>query len=332
MDNETSDELKAALTKKHITFHLAPPHMHRTNAAEKAIQIWNNHFTSILVNFHSKFSIAECDQLMVQTKITLNLLRNSRTNPRLSAYAYIRGQFDFNAKPMALPGTKIIMHDKPKNRASWENHGTDEWYIGPPLDHYRCVKCFFPITKSVKDGDTVIFYPETIPFPETTLSNHLQQAASDIVNILDKQPNITTVPSLEVGDDTRNEILKIEKILNHNEEIPETLPIIAPTLVPNLAQVPTLVQNPTQKIITNPTSRAISAPMIRSTPSQSPPNIVQLLRVQPEGDSGPVPRVPMQAVTTPRKRQSMTELIKHIHKAIKAIQQKYDDRRKQPTR
>ena len=39
-------------------------------------------------------------------------------------------QWDFKAIPMAPLGVPIITHDKPAERASWANHGTDGFYIG----------------------------------------------------------------------------------------------------------------------------------------------------------------------------------------------------------
>ena len=78
------------------------------------------------------------DRLIPQAIITLNLLRNARVNPKLSAYAYVFGPFDFNKTPLAPPGTKVVVHAKPTDRATWPFHGKDGWTIGPALDHYRC--------------------------------------------------------------------------------------------------------------------------------------------------------------------------------------------------
>ena len=65
------------------------------------------------------YPIAEWDQLLTQSEITLNLLRNSPVNPKLSAWAYLNVCFDFNKTPMAPPGTKLIMHSKPEQQARW---------------------------------------------------------------------------------------------------------------------------------------------------------------------------------------------------------------------
>ena len=163
MDNEASAELKAACIKYNLDYQLVPPHIHRRNAAERAIQVFKNHLLAILATADPNFPISEWDRLVDQAVLTLNLLRNSRVNSKLSSYAYLFGNFDFNATPLAPPGTRIILHLKPEKRPSWGFHGEDGWYIGPSLNHYRCVKCFIPQTGREKDADTVEFF--RIAFP-----------------------------------------------------------------------------------------------------------------------------------------------------------------------
>ena len=77
-----------------------------------------------------------------QAEITINLLKTSRTNTRLSAYAQIFGNFDFNATPMAPPGAKIITQEKPAQRATWEN---TEYPDGTLVRHWNTIvamECF----------------------------------------------------------------------------------------------------------------------------------------------------------------------------------------------
>ena len=68
---------------------------------------------------------------------SLNLLQGSRMNPKLSAYAKIHGYFDFNATPLAPPGTKIVIHEKPSIIGSWSLRGIDGWFVGYAPFHYR---------------------------------------------------------------------------------------------------------------------------------------------------------------------------------------------------
>ena len=120
--------------------------------------------------------------------ITLNLLRNSRVNPALSAYAYLFGPYDFNKSPMAPPGTRVIVHDKHGNCTSWGHHGTKGWYIGPSLDDYRCMHCYMPATGIVQITDILQYIPKAFAFPKTTTEDYLQQAIGKIIAIIKKKP------------------------------------------------------------------------------------------------------------------------------------------------
>ena len=123
LDNEISNEFKTALKNKDIKFQLVPPHIHRRNASERAIQTFKNHFLAGLASCNDKFPLREWDRLIPQAQITVNLLRNVRTNPKLSAYAYVLGHYNFNKCPLAPPGMQVVVHAKPNDRASWGFHG-----------------------------------------------------------------------------------------------------------------------------------------------------------------------------------------------------------------
>ena len=143
MDNEASTDLKDALQEEQIEHQLVPPHNHRTNLAERAIQTFKAHFKAGLASLDPDFPLREWDRLIKQAVTTLCLLRSARANPNLSAYAYLFGQFDYNATPLVPPGTKVLAHDKPSKRATWGPNGEEGWTIGPSPEHYRCIKCFF---------------------------------------------------------------------------------------------------------------------------------------------------------------------------------------------
>ena len=96
IDNECSEELCKSFKKYQGTFQLVPPHMHRQNAAERAIQIWKNHFLAGISTLYPNFPIQEWYRLIPQCDITLNLLQSSRRQPNLSAYAATFGNFNFN--------------------------------------------------------------------------------------------------------------------------------------------------------------------------------------------------------------------------------------------
>ena len=146
LDNEVSGYLINAFELENIQYQKVPPHVHRRNAAERAIQTWKAHFISGLASVNPMFPIAEWDRLVHQAVLTLNLLRNSRMNPKLSAWAYIFGDFDFNQCPLAPPGMRLIFHSKPDDRGTWDPRGKVGFYVGPAHHHYRCITAFNPDT------------------------------------------------------------------------------------------------------------------------------------------------------------------------------------------
>ena len=242
-----------------MTFQLVPPHFHRTNLAECAIQTCKAHFKAGLASVDQEFSLTEWDRLLPHAVITLNLLRSARVNPNLSAYAYFFGQFVYNKTFLAPPGTKVVAHNTPEKRATWALNGEMGWTVGPAPDHYRCITCYFPRTRTERQCDTITYFPTIIPFPKVGLEEFLRQAATDIVTILSNPPS-TTVPGLEQGSTTNNALLKLAKILNRVEHLPEVEKSLHPpeqTTQQYIAPVPR-VQTPT-----NPQNETESAPTPR---------------------------------------------------------------------
>ena len=97
------------------------------------------------------------------------MLRSSRLNPKISAYTHIFGKYDFSTTPIAPPGTKVVVHSKPDQCLTWYLSGEEGWYVGPSMNYYRCVQCYFPRTNQVRDCDTVTFIPHEYPFLEVNL-------------------------------------------------------------------------------------------------------------------------------------------------------------------
>jgi hypothetical protein len=108
---------------------LVEPDNHRVNAAERAIQTFKNHFIAGLATVDKNFPLQLWDELIPQCQDTLNMLRTSRVNKHLSAYAVLEGPFNFDKTPIAPPGTKAIIYNDPKTRTSWEPHGDDAFYV-----------------------------------------------------------------------------------------------------------------------------------------------------------------------------------------------------------
>ena len=74
--------------------------MHLHNAAKQAISTFKDHFIAGLCSTDLDLPMKNWYCLVEQAEITLNLLRPSRLNPKLSAYAQLNGKFDYNRTPM----------------------------------------------------------------------------------------------------------------------------------------------------------------------------------------------------------------------------------------
>ena len=107
--------MKRLLQENRAVVQLAPPHIHRRNSVECAIRNFKNNFVSGLESVDNNFPIYLWCRMVKQLEITINLLRTLITNPRLSAYLQIFRQFDFNATPMAPPGTKKLHMKNKRN-------------------------------------------------------------------------------------------------------------------------------------------------------------------------------------------------------------------------
>ena len=112
LDNECSSDMIHNHKSFGVAYQLVPPHLHRKNALERSIRTLKNQLTAGLCTCNTKFPSSYWDYLIPQATLTLNLLRSARRKPFLSAHVVVFGQLNFNATPLASPGTKFIIYDK----------------------------------------------------------------------------------------------------------------------------------------------------------------------------------------------------------------------------
>ena len=200
LDNECSQLLKDFMATENTQHQLVPPGIHRRNAAERAIRTFKNHFIAGLCTTDSQFPLHLWDHLLPQAELTLNLLRGSRLNPKLSAHEFLHGRYDFNATPIAPPGIHVVAHEKPDKRASWATHGKDAWYVGPALEHYRCYTLWIWDTQDTRHVDTVSWFPPAhIKMPIASTSDLILAGMADLTRIL-QQPLHQTLDPLTDSD------------------------------------------------------------------------------------------------------------------------------------
>jgi hypothetical protein len=141
-----------------MSYQLVHPHCHRTNAAERAIRTFTEHFKAGLTTVDPDFPVHLWDRLLPQAEITLNLLRSSRLHPQLSAAAHYHGLIYYNKTAFGPPGGKIIAHEKPSQRRTWAAHDQPGWSLGPAMNHYRCQDVYITATASERIVDTLKFF------------------------------------------------------------------------------------------------------------------------------------------------------------------------------
>jgi hypothetical protein len=118
------------------------------------------------------------------------------------------GQYNFNAHPIAPPGTHLLVHKKPDLRASWAPHALDAWYLGPAMQHYRCHRAWIWDTRHERVTDTVTWLPKTAPIPEPTIHDLILGNTDTLVRLL------TTEPTPFDPTATRN-LLELATALRH---------------------------------------------------------------------------------------------------------------------
>ena len=214
LDNEASSSLKQGFIKNNSKYQLVIPHLHRRNAPKRGIQKFKANFITCLCADNPEYPAKEWDCLLLQATLTLNFLQNCCVNPKLSAYVALRGMFGYNKTPLASLGNRVLAHKNTTNHRTWAPRGTDGCYIGPSLEHYRCVEFYIPSTHRTRISDTVEFIYTVIPITKTNSEDCICQSIADTISLLaDPKP---TVPSLSFGGDTQNAFKKLQ----HSSTVP----------------------------------------------------------------------------------------------------------------
>ena len=156
-----------------------------------------------LVNWYKKYAIIICNTRSSPPEIIGNCQQNGpfRTNEKVSAYTVIRGVFDYNRIPLAPAGCKTIVHDRPDNRASWDNHGSCGFYIGPALNHYQCYCNYMLVLQGTRVSNTVKFFP---PSEQDTLLSTTDNVSILIGQLIDV---ISAPKSSQVGLTLDNDVV-----------------------------------------------------------------------------------------------------------------------------
>ena len=154
LDNEASDAFKQYIRQQEIHFELVPPGNHRRNQAERTIQTFKVHFIAILAGIHDKFPLFLWCHLLEPTKLTLNLLRQSKVAPKISAFVHVRGHHNYMKKPFAPLGCAIEAHVKPEDCWTWDTRSDAGFSLSTSMQHHRCFCVYITKTRATRISNT----------------------------------------------------------------------------------------------------------------------------------------------------------------------------------
>ena len=176
--------MKECIRENNMEYELVPPGQHRRNQAERAIQTFKAHFISILAGVDDKFPLSLWCHLLEPTELTLNLLRQSRLAPNISAFAHVHGTHDYMRKPFAPIGCAIQTHVKPDDRRTWDTRSEPGFNLGTSMEHHRCFRVYVTRTRATRISDTVFFKHQNITNPTLSPESHVVAAAQQLATAL----------------------------------------------------------------------------------------------------------------------------------------------------
>jgi hypothetical protein len=143
---------------------------------------------------------------------------------------------------MAPPGMKVIVHEKPLQRASWNTHGVDGWYVGPAMGYYCCYTCYITGTRGQRHSENVEFFPQRTTVPYHTPTDAVIQATQDIIRVLNSKSPITK--NIQLGHKQLKVIQQLSDLFNQPRPNIQTNQFVPRGVVPPNPPAPPRVEIP----------------------------------------------------------------------------------------
>jgi hypothetical protein len=235
---------------------LVPPGCYQQNVAKVAICNFKSHFPSVLAGVADDFPQNLWDRLLPQTKITLNLIRQSNTTPTVSAYTHLSGPFNYNKMLLAPMGCKAQIHEKTNKGGTWAYHSIDGWYLFISPEHCHTHMCHVKATKSKCHSDTVHFKHKNITNPTITHTDKVMQTLAECAKTITGATGGTTAQMVK----DLQRIVKATQAILHKCKAPSNnsnAEKLAPR-VPNIPRVHTLPRVPPATADNQQITRAMS--------------------------------------------------------------------------
>ena len=110
LNDEASATFKNAIKENGMKYELVPPGNHQHNITEQAIQTFKNHFIYILWGVSENFPMHLWCRILPQAEMAINMMRQSNTMPKISAYTYLNGIHSFSRRSLAPLGYTMQTH------------------------------------------------------------------------------------------------------------------------------------------------------------------------------------------------------------------------------
>ena len=81
---------------------------------------------------------------------------------------------------------KALAYDAPSTRTTFAPHATDVYYVGPALNHYRCLRFWNVNTKRMRITNTYQLFPAHCSMPTISEADKTLIAAQELIGIARK--------------------------------------------------------------------------------------------------------------------------------------------------
>ena len=141
--------------------------------AQRAIQMFKNHFVAILSGVNDRFPLSLWCYLVRPAKLTINLLCQSTVVPN-----------DYMKRQFAPLGCLVMAHAKPKNKQTWDVHGEVGYSIGTVMEHHWCFNVYIVKTRATRVCNAVFFKHQYITKPQIMPETLVMKAAAELTSAL----------------------------------------------------------------------------------------------------------------------------------------------------
>ncbi len=216
LNNQCSARMKLAMeatvlldgSTSKMTYELIPPDEHRRNIVEKVIQTFKDHFIGVLSECAKSMPMHLWCQLLPQVERQLLLLRQSRVNPGMSAYAHVcQGQHDYSKHPFVPIGMEAMVHEKPHKRRTIAQHCKKGYVLGTSFEHYQCQTVWMVDPHNRRTSGAVWFKHKYLTHPSVTPADRITAAIGGLAKTL------TTGVQPQLRDDTLDKLKRLQDIL-----------------------------------------------------------------------------------------------------------------------